>query len=59
MSENGKEADKGPANPISALMEAAISLHELYSSLKEAGFTEAQALNLVGQSLRPLPPNNA
>ena len=52
MSENNPD-EKGPNNPISVLLEAAISLHELYTSFIAAGFTEAQALNLVAQTLRP------
>lgn len=45
--------EKGPKNPISVLLEAAISMHELYVSFVAAGFTEAQALTLVAQTLRP------
>lgn len=52
MSDNNPE-DKGPNNPISVLLEAAISMHELYVSFVTAGFTEAQALTLVAQTLRP------
>lgn len=59
MSDNGKEADdkgpndKGPDSPISALLEAAISMHEMYVSFIAAGFTETQAMTLVAQTLRP------
>lgn len=52
MSENDPE-DKGPINPISLLLEAAISMHEMYLNFVAAGFTEAQALTLVAQTLRP------
>lgn len=45
--------DKGPDNPIGALLDAAISMHEMFTSFVAAGFTEQQALYLVGQSLRP------
>lgn len=51
MSDN--EPNNEPKNPISVLLEAAISMHELYSSFVAAGFTEAQALTLVAQTLRP------
>lgn len=50
MSDNNEE---GPNNPISALLEAAISMHEMYVSFVAAGFTETQALTLVAQTLRP------
>lgn len=52
MSDDNQD-DKGPNNPISVLLEAAISMHELYVSFIAAGFTEAQALTLVAQTLRP------
>jgi len=52
MSEENK-SEEGPKNPISVLLEAAISMHELYVSFVAAGFTEAQALTLVAQTLRP------
>lgn len=52
MTENNSE-EKGPDNPISVLLEAAINMHELYISFIAAGFTEAQALTLVAQTLRP------
>lgn len=51
MSDN--EPNNDPKNPISVLLEAAISMHELYTSFVAAGFTEAQALTLVAQTLRP------
>lgn len=50
---NDNNESEGPKNPISALLEAAISMHELYVSFVAAGFTEAQALTLVAQTLRP------
>lgn len=52
MNENESNNDE-PKNPISALLEAAISMHELYVSFVAAGFTESQALTLVAQTLRP------
>lgn len=36
------------SNPFSVLAEGAIAMHELYGSLVTAGFTEAQALTLIG-----------
>lgn len=52
VSENNPE-DKGPISPIGALLEAALTMHELYVSFILAGFTETQALTLVAQTLRP------
>lgn len=49
----GDENNKGPDNPIGALLDAAISMHEMYVSFVAAGFTEQQALYLVSQGLRP------
>lgn len=42
---------KIPDDPMSELATAAASLHELYLSLVAAGFTETQALYLVGQAM--------
>lgn len=41
-----------PNDPVSALAEGAAQMHELFSSYVNAGFTEQQALYLVGQLLR-------
>jgi len=38
-----------PDDPITQLAAAAAHLHELYSALAHAGFTEQQALYLAGQ----------
>jgi hypothetical protein len=38
---------ESPADPITKLAAAAVSLHELYRSLMEAGFTSEQAMDLV------------
>ena len=40
-----------PEDPITQLATAAVSLHELYLSFSGAGFSEHQALDLVGQAL--------
>jgi hypothetical protein len=40
-----------PADPISNLLEAAVAIHEMYKRLVEAGFSEGQALRLVGYML--------
>lgn len=45
--------DKNLPEQLTALVEAAVSMHEMFLSLTAAGFTEAQALYLVGQVLRP------
>jgi hypothetical protein len=51
------EGRPAPQDPVTALAEAAASLHELYVTYVQSGFTPAQALYLVGQlitaSLRP------
>lgn len=36
-----------------SLKEAAVALHETYTSLCEAGFTEAQALYIITANQRP------
>lgn len=36
-----------------SLKEAAVALHELYTSLREAGFTEPQALYIITANQRP------
>jgi hypothetical protein len=41
-----------PLGPISDLAQAATQLHELFSAYVAAGFTEPQALYLIGQLLR-------
>jgi hypothetical protein len=38
-----------PEDPITQLAEAAMSLHELFIAYVAAGFTENQALYIVGQ----------
>ena len=40
-----------PADPFTAIAMAAASMHEMYVSLLTAGFTEPQAIYLVGQAL--------
>lgn len=40
-----------PEDPITQLAVAAASAHEMFTSYVAAGFTEAQALYLVGQIL--------
>ncbi len=37
-----------PADPITGLREGAVSLHECFLSYIAAGFTETQAMYLVG-----------
>ncbi|WP_433364053.1 hypothetical protein [Streptosporangium sp. CA-115845] len=38
-----------PEDPITQLAEAAMSLHEMFTAYVGAGFTDNQALYLVGQ----------
>lgn len=40
-----------PEDPITQLAAAAVSLHELFIAYVGAGFTEPQALYLVGQTI--------
>jgi hypothetical protein len=44
------------SDPTTALGEAMITLHEMYLSAKEAGFTEAQAMQLVIATMLKDPP---
>lgn len=45
--------DEGmPSEPLSELAEGAAQLHELFSAYIGAGFTEQQALYLLGQIIR-------
>jgi hypothetical protein len=43
----GNESGDMPADPFSAMAAAAVSLHEMYRSFVTAGFSEAQAFELV------------
>jgi len=38
---------------ITPLLDAAIAMHELFLTLKQAGFTEGQALYIVAQGIKP------
>ena len=42
-------------NDAFTMKEACVGMHETYLSLVAAGFTKTQALQLVGQMLRPQP----
>lgn len=37
----------GPHDPVTPLAEAASSMHELYTALRDAGFTDKQAFDLM------------
>lgn len=41
-----------PDDPLTVLMEGAAQTHELFRAYVDAGFTEQQALYLVGQMMR-------
>jgi hypothetical protein len=43
--------DKIPGDPVSALLGAAAAAHELFTTFVTSGFTDKQALYLVGQIL--------
>lgn len=45
------EPQPAAGQPLS-IAEGAVGLHELFTSLVNAGFTENQALYLVGQAMR-------
>lgn len=47
-----------PEDPITSLAEAAVSLHELFQAYVDAGFTEQQALYLVGRIITPPTPGS-
>jgi hypothetical protein len=40
------------------LGESAIALHEMFTSLCDAGFTEAQSLTLIANLIKPRPEMN-
>jgi hypothetical protein len=42
----------GPADPISAMASGAIAMRETFLSYLDAGFDEAQALQLIGFLMR-------
>lgn len=48
MTTTGGPTDGGPTDPITKLAEGAVALHELKVEYMKAGFTEPQALYLVG-----------
>lgn len=41
-----------PADPVTSLAEGAAQLHELFVAYLNAGFTESQALYLLGQIIQ-------
>jgi hypothetical protein len=45
-------AEPVPADPMTQLAEGAAQLHELFLAYKAAGFSEAQAIYLIGVTLR-------
>jgi hypothetical protein len=46
-----------PESPFTQLAEGAIQLHEWYRSMREAGFTESEAVAIVVGVLRPGSPS--
>jgi hypothetical protein len=48
-----------PADPGTPLAALTASLHELYLEFVKAGFSEAQALYLVGQQIRAMAGGNS
>lgn len=47
--------DDMPPDPITSLAEMATQLHEMYAAFIAAGFTEAQAMQMVCTVIRPHP----
>jgi len=45
--------------PPLSIADTATAMHEVYLSFLAAGFTKAQALYLVGQTIRPQAPDQA
>lgn len=45
--------DSMPSDPITDLAAGAVQIHELYESFVTAGFSEAQAMQLVCTIIRP------
>lgn len=43
---------QAPQNPISELLHSALAMHEMFLTLKEAGFTEYQALVMIAQMIK-------
>ena len=43
-----------PQEPMTALAEGAAQMHEMFTAYVAAGFTEAQALYLVGCALKAI-----
>lgn len=46
--DRGGSNDGGPKDPLTSMLESAIQLHEVYVAYTEAGFTNEQAVYLVG-----------
>jgi hypothetical protein len=42
----------GPEDPLTELAASAVQLHECFQAFQTAGFSEAQAMYLVGQMVR-------
>lgn len=48
----------GSQDPITILMASMIQVHELFNAMQKAGFTEKQALYLIGQVMAAAAQNN-
>ena len=44
--------EEGPKDPFTPANEGAAQLHEIFASYMDAGFTEAQALYLLGEFIK-------
>jgi len=47
-------SDQTPPDPMSALQEASTQIHEMYISYIDAGFTQHEALYLIGQMIQAM-----
>jgi hypothetical protein len=47
----GGPDDGAPADPLQGMVEAAVSMHAIFESYVAAGFTQQQAVYLVGVML--------
>jgi hypothetical protein len=51
VNEPGSPNDGGPADPMTALSEGAVQVHELFMEYRHAGFTEGQAFAIINTIL--------
>jgi hypothetical protein len=47
-----EENEENPLAQMTSMVASAVALHEIFVSLKEAGFTTSEALTLVSEMIR-------